>query len=291
MLPAGPRLLGAHVARGAQQAVVVGQARVGQAAGQAEVGDPDVPLGVDQQVRRLDVAVDHPLMMGMRQRVGRLEADGRHPSEIGRAPRRVERRRLVGAPRGPPRAGSSGPADPRPQADPRARRVVAMTVGRLERPIGLIPPPEPRWLPQEAVESPVGSGWSRPMPSSPDRACAATESGRSQASPGRARAATDLRDAAGLPPEPARRDPDPDLAEPGAERRRAGEPGAVAEIGRRPRRPRARRSRRGAGGGSPGPARSPRSAAWRSSTGRRPGRRRRPARCGCGAARRPSWPR
>ena len=57
---AGPRLLGAHVARRAQQAVVMGQPGVGQPASQAEVGHPDGSLGVDQQVRRLDVAMDHP---------------------------------------------------------------------------------------------------------------------------------------------------------------------------------------------------------------------------------------
>ena len=42
---------------------------------QAEVGDPDVASRVEQEVRRLDVAVDHPLAMRIRQRVGDLDAD------------------------------------------------------------------------------------------------------------------------------------------------------------------------------------------------------------------------
>ena len=72
---AGAGLLGTHVSRRAEQAVVVGQARVGQPASQAEVGHPDVPLGIDQQVGGLDVAVDHSLVVGVRQGIGRLETD------------------------------------------------------------------------------------------------------------------------------------------------------------------------------------------------------------------------
>ena len=43
--------------------------------GQAEVGDPDVALRVEQQVRRLDVAVQDALVMGVLQGVGHLIAD------------------------------------------------------------------------------------------------------------------------------------------------------------------------------------------------------------------------
>ena len=95
---AGSGLLGTHVPRRAEQAVVVGQARVGQPASQAEVGHPDVPLAVDQQVGGLDVAVDHPLLVRMRQGIGRLQADLGDPAKIGRSARRIERRRLVVAP-------------------------------------------------------------------------------------------------------------------------------------------------------------------------------------------------
>ena len=51
-----------------------GQRHLVGALGQAEVGQPDDPLGVEQQVRGLDVAMDHPALVGMRQRLGRLEA-------------------------------------------------------------------------------------------------------------------------------------------------------------------------------------------------------------------------
>ena len=88
-------LLGTHVARRAEQAVVVGEPRIGQAASQAEVGDPNVPLGVDQQVGRLDVAMNHPLVMGVRQGIGRLKTDCGDPTKIGGPPRRIERRRQL----------------------------------------------------------------------------------------------------------------------------------------------------------------------------------------------------
>ena len=59
--------------------------------GQAEVGDPDGPLVVEQQVRRLDVAVDDPLGMGVGQRLGDLDADPRRLAvvEPGRRARRL----------------------------------------------------------------------------------------------------------------------------------------------------------------------------------------------------------
>ena len=121
---AGAGLLGAHVSRRAEQAVVVGQARVGQPASQAEVGDPDAPLGIDQQVGRLDVAVDHALVVCMREGVGRLEADLGDPAEVGRPARGIKRRRLVVAP-ALVRLGRGGvPAERRrrPRAGPRLRR-------------------------------------------------------------------------------------------------------------------------------------------------------------------------
>ena len=62
--------------------------------GQAEVGDPDDPCGVQQQVRRLDVAVDDPPGMGVGQPRRRLPADLRHAAEE-RPPARTR----------PPRAG------------------------------------------------------------------------------------------------------------------------------------------------------------------------------------------
>ena len=91
------RLLGTHVPRRAQQAVVMGQAGIGEPAGQAEVRHPDRSLLVDQQVGGLDVAMDHAMMVGVRERLGRLEADFRNPAKIGRSARGIEggRRGLV----------------------------------------------------------------------------------------------------------------------------------------------------------------------------------------------------
>ena len=53
------------------------------ALGQAEVGDPDDARGVEQQVRRLDVAVDDAAGMGVGQPLRRLAADLRHAPEEG----------------------------------------------------------------------------------------------------------------------------------------------------------------------------------------------------------------
>ena len=54
--------------------------------GQAEVGHPDGPVGVEQQVRRLDVAVEDPLVVGVLQGVGHLDADPRHALPVGLPP-------------------------------------------------------------------------------------------------------------------------------------------------------------------------------------------------------------
>ena len=64
--------------------------RVVDRAGQAEVGDLD-PLDavLQQDVRRLDVAMDQPLRVGGRQPRGRLHADAEDLVELQR-PLRVE---------------------------------------------------------------------------------------------------------------------------------------------------------------------------------------------------------
>ena len=65
---------------------------------QAEVGDPDRALQVQQQVGRLDIAVQHPLSVGVRQRIGHLGTDPRHGHPVGppvvRERARKRRRRL-----------------------------------------------------------------------------------------------------------------------------------------------------------------------------------------------------
>jgi hypothetical protein len=58
----------------------VGQTRVRQPARQAEVGNPDISLRVDQQVGGLDVAVDHALVMRVLQRIGLRPMAATHPT-------------------------------------------------------------------------------------------------------------------------------------------------------------------------------------------------------------------
>ena len=51
-------------------------------AGQSEVGDPEVAARIDQQVRGLDVAVDHAEVVSMIERKGGLEAEARRRAPI-----------------------------------------------------------------------------------------------------------------------------------------------------------------------------------------------------------------
>ena len=70
-----PRLLGRGVAGGAEhRAGRLGPPRLGDGPGQPEVGDAQPAVGAEQQVRRLDVAVDEPLAVGVVERPRRLEA-------------------------------------------------------------------------------------------------------------------------------------------------------------------------------------------------------------------------
>ncbi len=78
---------------GGRQAVVLGL-------GQAEVGDPDHAGVVQQQVRRLDVAVDDPPGVGVGQALRRLAANLRHAAEVRR-----------------PAAGEGGRRDLRPAGE------------------------------------------------------------------------------------------------------------------------------------------------------------------------------
>ena len=74
---------GDGVARGAEQHPVgLGPRRLGQRPGQAEVGDAQAAVLAEQQVRRLDVAVDEALAVGVVEAPGRLETD---EQRLGRA--------------------------------------------------------------------------------------------------------------------------------------------------------------------------------------------------------------
>src|SRR5581483_2339143 len=79
---AGGGLLGGHVPRGAEEGAAAGQGRVVGVAGQAEVGDPDDALVVEEQVGRLDVAVDDAAGVGVGEAVGGLGADVGDPAVV-----------------------------------------------------------------------------------------------------------------------------------------------------------------------------------------------------------------
>src|SRR5439155_11605395 len=61
-------LFGTHVARSARPGRSLAEIDVAQ--GQAEVGDNRIAFGVEQDVGRLDVAVDQAALMGMMQGLG-----------------------------------------------------------------------------------------------------------------------------------------------------------------------------------------------------------------------------
>ena len=142
-VPLAPEPLGGHVAERAEDVAAGGQAVV-VGLGQAEVGDPDDALGVQQQVRRLDVAVDDPPGVGVGQPLRRLSADlGDAPEVRPAMARGVHFRDVLAA--GQDRRGrrarrASGPAGRRASgcraAGPRSRRgrVVRSSPGRARRP-------------------------------------------------------------------------------------------------------------------------------------------------------------
>ena len=88
-------LLGGHVLRRAGHDAALRQAGVVGGAGQAEVGELD-PLDavLQQDVGRLDVAVDQPLRVRRRQPGGRLHAD---PQDLAGAERARRGRAAPGA--------------------------------------------------------------------------------------------------------------------------------------------------------------------------------------------------
>ena len=120
-VPLAPEPLGRHVAERAQDVAGVGQALV-VPLGQAEVGDPDDPRVVEQEVARLDVAVDDAAGMGVGQPLRRLAADlGHAPEERSPAARELGRRDLTARPAARPRAPGAWSGRARPAQDPRER--------------------------------------------------------------------------------------------------------------------------------------------------------------------------
>ena len=79
-----PEPLGRHEPQCPDQVVRLRQLVPLDELGQPEVGDPDVPLGVEQEVGGLDVAVDHPLAVGVVQCVGDLGSEPGDLAEVDR---------------------------------------------------------------------------------------------------------------------------------------------------------------------------------------------------------------
>ena len=76
--------LGGHVSQGADNVAGLSQPFPLAVLGlrQPEVGDPDDSAGVEQEIRRFDVAVADALRVGVGQCVGRLGADPRDGSKV-----------------------------------------------------------------------------------------------------------------------------------------------------------------------------------------------------------------
>ena len=82
---ASGRLLRAHVAQRADQVAGARQPRVALQLGQAEIGDVNPPFAVEQQIRGLDVAMNHAHAVGIIERFGRLHAHAGNRAEVGRS--------------------------------------------------------------------------------------------------------------------------------------------------------------------------------------------------------------
>ena len=104
--------------------------------GQAEVGDPDVAVVVEQQVRRLDVAVQDPLAVGVVQGLGHLHADPGHApavAAVGVGQRRQLGRTGPGDGRRIGRGRSSGAIGVGPAPASPATGSVAVSLGAARR--------------------------------------------------------------------------------------------------------------------------------------------------------------
>ncbi len=144
-----------------------------------------------------------PWWCGVRQGVGGLEADGGDPPEIGRAPRRVERRRLVGAARRLPRvqAGRGGPiAEPDQIRRARMIGVRGRRPTRVRRALEPTAPPGGRRIagrhrraagrglePRASLRSRVGRASAAALRAASPRGTAGTRRGCRQSQPGETR--------------------------------------------------------------------------------------------------------
>ncbi len=89
-----PEPLGRHVAQRSHHLARLGQFVSLFELGQAEVGDPDVPQRVQEQVRRFDIAVQDATSMGVLHGVGHLCPDPRDFAKVPQLAQIAERRRF-----------------------------------------------------------------------------------------------------------------------------------------------------------------------------------------------------
>ena len=82
------RLLGTHVTQRAHQVAGPRQGGVGLAAGESEVGHPELAVAVQQQIGGLDVAMDDAAFVGRVQGRRRLNSQANHRPKILAAARR-----------------------------------------------------------------------------------------------------------------------------------------------------------------------------------------------------------
>ena len=73
-------LLGTHVAWRAQQFAAAGQGEIVPVPGEAEVGDPQHATLVEEEVGRLDVAVNDTALVGVGQALRGLDAEFGYPA-------------------------------------------------------------------------------------------------------------------------------------------------------------------------------------------------------------------
>ena len=147
------RLLGRHVLAGAEHAAGLGQARLLERAGDAEVGHADAPVVADQDVAGLQVAVDAAAGVGGGEAVRDLDRDRQGVGDrrscppaaaapAGRCRRSARTPGTAGRPSRPGRAARrcSGSRCPRAPA-PRDRSARPSRESRPRRGAGASPPP------------------------------------------------------------------------------------------------------------------------------------------------------
>ena len=176
---------------------MMSDARVGQPARQTEIRHPDAALRIDQQIRRLDIPVDHTLFVRVGKCICRFQPNLGHPTEIRRTSRRIVRRWLGLAPlplRVRPRQSRKLAKEPRPMArqspsppSPERRSP------RSSRPIRLEQRPQPRAIspvrppfaspPRSPEQSPFGHRPASDHPAGAARPARSPESGPRIGSP------------------------------------------------------------------------------------------------------------